>query len=112
MNDVPVWDAPRIGRKDGMLIEEKCYATVVLWGDHASVVEHMQRKHESEIERLRQLWDNEHAEACRLRTAIGKAVDLFGKTLDYCMDPELTLKIEKWRKKHCAVTVAEVRNGE
>lgn len=44
MTDAKVWNAPSIGRVDGMSVESKCYQNVVLWADYqalqARVAEH------------------------------------------------------------------------
>ena len=38
VSDVKVWDAPSIGRNDGMSVETKCYQHVVIWADYAKAL--------------------------------------------------------------------------
>lgn len=55
MSDVKVWDAPRIGRNDGMSVEAKCYQRVVIWADHLAEVERL-TKERDEARAARDLW--------------------------------------------------------
>jgi len=45
MNNVPVWDAPNIGRREGMLVETLIYQRVVLEADYLAL--------RAEVERLK-----------------------------------------------------------
>ena len=63
MSDVKVWDAPRIGRYEGMQLEEAAYQRVVLASDYEALL--------AEVERLSQ----ENAE---LRRKLDRATGLAG----------------------------------
>ncbi len=51
MTDVHVWDAPSIGRADGMSVETKCYRRVVLWEDYSALRE----RYESAVRTLQDI---------------------------------------------------------
>lgn len=67
MSDVKVWDAPRIGRYEGMQLEEAAYQRVVLASDYAAL--------RAEVERLTQE-RNDAEGAAIIRTDDWRADDL------------------------------------
>jgi len=119
VSDVKVWDAPSIGRNDGMSVETKCYQHVVIWADYAKALMKVEDERD-EANRVCEQWrqwtvatraDNEalRARVAELEAAAKRAEDALQSIGDEAHDLSTgpTVPDGYWRLREQAYREAE-----
>ena len=85
VSDVKVWDAPSIGRNDGMSVETKCYQHVVIWADYAKALMKVEDERD-EANRVCEQWRQWTVAARADNEALRARVAELEKTLQFMLN--------------------------